>query len=522
MKENKPRSQSRDAIAYVRVSDPKQVQRGDGLQSQERTCREFARQKGLDVLKVFQDVLTGERADRPGLRDVKAYLRKHAGTTLIVDHPNRLGRDLLGYLLLRAELERLGAVVESPVMEFKADSSSLLVENVVASVSQYQRQHNAEQTQSRMKARVLNGYWVFQPPVGYKYHKVSGRGKMLRRDEPVASVVAEALEGYASGRFENQAEVMRFLQENPLFPKDSTGNIRHQRVSQLLNQPVYAGYVEAPKWDVSLRAGQHEPLVSFQTYQKVQDRLRGGAYAPRQKNVNEDFPLRNYVLCADCGTPLTACWSKGSHSRHPYYLCPKRGCESYGKSIRRAVIEGEFEALLHGMTPSDALFGIARKMLKKLWDHQQANGETQAKALSAQLVKIERQVSGFLERILDATVPSVIAAYEDRVRRLEEEKLAVKERMANAKRPAQDFEKTVRTALDFLASPWNLWRSNRLEDKKAVLKLAFAKRLEYRRGEGFRTADLALPFKLLDRFRGGESEMARPKRFELLTPRFVG
>lgn len=137
-----------------------------------------------------------------------------------------------------------------------------------------------------------------------------------------------------------------------------------------------------------------------------------------------------------------------------------------------------------------------------------------SKALSAQLIKVERQVSTFLERILDASLPSVIATYEDRIRSLEEQKVAIRERMANSKRPAQDFEKKVRTALGFLANPWNLWRSERLEDKRTVLKLAFAKRLEYRRNEGFRTANLSLPFKLLDTISGSDLEMAHRTRFE--------
>ncbi len=123
-------------------------------------------------------------------------------------------------------------------------------------------------------------------------------------------------------------------------------------------------------------------------------------------------------------------------------------------------------------------------------------------------------MSTFLERILDASVPSVIEAYEERVRRLEEEKLAIRERMAQTKRPARDFDSTVRTALGFLASPWNLWRSDRLDDKRAVLKLAFANRLRYARNEGFRTADLALPFKMLTTISGDENKMAERKGFE--------
>jgi site-specific DNA recombinase len=61
----------------------------------------------------------------------------------------------------------------------------------------------------------------------------------------------------------------------------------------------------------------------------------------------------------------------------------------------------------------------------------------------------------------------------------------------------RSFDETLRTSLDFLAIPWNLWASERLEHEKAVLKLAFADRLAYVRNDGFRTPNLALPFKVL-------------------------
>lgn len=516
------RPEGRKAIIYCRVSDPKQsTVRGDGLHSQERTCREYAQSRGHQVIEVFTDTITGERSDRPGLKAAKAYLKKHPGTVMIVDHANRLGRDLLGYLLMRVEIEKIGGVLESPVMEFKADSSSRLVENVVASVSQYQRQHNAEQTASRMKARVLNGYWVFQAPVGYRYERVVGRGKVLKPDQPVASAVQEALEGYASGRLETQADVMRFLQECPLFPKPRKGAICHERVAVLLNQPIYAGYIEAPNWGVSLRPAQHQPLISFETYKRIQERLNGIGRAPYRPNLNQDFPLRGHVACADCGNPLTACWSTGSHARHPYYLCHRRGCESYGKSIRRDVIEGEFEQLVRTLQPTEALFNVARRMFATWWNHRLGQAQAQAKALRGQLAMVEKQVAALLDRIVDASMPSVIAAYEDRIRRLEDEKLLIREKMANEARPKRSFDDSVRTALGFLSNPWKLWSSERLEDKQAVLKLAFATRLEYRRGEGFRTAELSLPFKVLNQICGDKKEMARPKGFEPLTLRFV-
>lgn len=246
------------------------------------------------------------------------------------------------------------------------------------------------------------------------------------------------------------------------------------------------------------------------------------ARTPNRKNLNADFPLRGAVVCGHCDTPLTACWSKGRLDYHPYYLCRKRGCECYGKSIRRSVIEGDFERLLQTMQPSVTLFTAARAMFKDLWDHRLATGAERTKALKAELVKVNSQVEQFLDRIAETTVPSVIAAYETRIKSLEDRKIMLTEKIATTGRPVRSFDETLRTAFDFLASPWKLWVSDRLEDKRTVLKLAFADRLAYVRNEGFRTPSFSLPFKALGNFEGQEFEMARPAGIEPATPAFGG
>ncbi|HMN15273.1 MAG TPA: recombinase family protein, partial [Bellilinea sp.] len=466
---------SLQAVIYCRVSSIKQKTVGDGLNSQETRCRDFARMHGYDVLDVFADDVSGSLIDRPAMKAMLAFIRKRRskGTIVIIDDVSRLARGLEAHLELRTAIEIAGGTLKSPSIEFGKDPDSILVENLLASVSQHQRQKNGEQTKNRMKARVQNGYCVTPAPIGYRYGRVNGRGKLLMRHEPVASVIQEALEGYASSRFGTQADVMRFLQDNPMFPKGAKGIVTNQRVAQILNQPLYAGYLEMPSWDISLRPAQHEALVSFQVWQRIQDRLSGGFYAPRKTNVNEDFPLRGHVACDDCGTPLTACWSKGSHQKHPYYLCPKRGCPSYGKSIRRAKIEGEFEALLKTLVPSEKLVRVAGMMFRDLWNHRLTQSEANAKAMASQIIKVQRQIDQLLDRIADVTVASVMGAIEKRIEKLEYEKLALQERMAESARPKTSFDKTLRTALSFLANPWNLWASGQLDQRKAVLKLAF-------------------------------------------------
>lgn len=374
------------AVIYCRVSDTKQTTRGTGLQSQETRCREYASFRGHEVVQVFTDDASGGLINRPGMQAMLSFLRKQRRKphVVIIDDISRLARGVQAHLELRAALSKAGGLLESPSLEFGEDSDSQLIENLLASVSQHQRQKNGEQTLNRMRSRALNGYWVFQAPVGYRYERVSGQGKVLHPDEPTASILTEALEGYACERFATQAEVKRFLESHPQFPTNANGEVTNQRVNDLLNQPLYAGYLELPKWDVSFRPGRHEGLITLETFKAIQDRLNGIARVPARKDINEDFPLRGFVLCGCCGNPLTANWSKGKAAHYPYYLCRHKDCEAAGKSVRREVVEQEFETLLKSLRPSDELFDRASALFRDLWEQFALTVKAQGQSVKAE------------------------------------------------------------------------------------------------------------------------------------------
>ncbi len=514
----------KQAVIYCRVSNVKQTVRGDGLSSQETRCREYARFRGHEVTKVFKDDTSGSLIERPGMKAMLAFLKtnRKQGLVVIIDDISRLARGLEAHLQLRADIARAGGILESPSIEFGEDSDSRLVENLLASVSQHQRQKNGEQTLNRMRARAMNGYWVFGPPVGYVFARAPGGGKILVRHEPLASLIQEALEGYASGRFESQAEVARFLEVSPYFKKCRNGEVVNERARKILMQPLYAGYLELPSWGVSLRKAQHEGLISLETFKRIQDRMQGKTRPTNRLDVSLNFPLRGHLLCGDCSFPLTANWSKGARQSYPYYICRQKGCAGAGKSIPRDKVQAEFEALLHQLTPSAELFALASTIFKDLWERQAATMRDMKNDLMRQARSLDDKIAQLLDRIVVAESATVIAAYERRIGDLERNKLVLEEKADNCATPRNAYEDVFRTALEFLASPWNLWTSERLEDKRAVAKLAFPARLTYHRTEGFRTPEIALPFKLLEEISGSEKAMAHPTGFEPVTSAFGG
>lgn len=93
---------------------------------------------------------------------------------------------------------------------------------------------------------------------------------------------------------------------------------------------------------------------------------------------------------------MTACWSKGRTKHYAYYLCDTRDCPDRRKSVRKEVIEGEFETLPAALEPSAHLFHAIYEMLRDQWNDRLARSEEMARA-----------VAGGLQRVSRATAPAV-------------------------------------------------------------------------------------------------------------------
>ena len=502
------------ALIYCRVSDPKQRLEGSGLESQEFRCRQYAAEKNYEVEKAFHDDVSGggDFVKRPGMIALLSYLEDNSDTGFVVifDDLKRLARDTMFHWQLRHAMAEFGARVECLNYRFDDSPEGEFMETLFAAQGQLERKQIGRQTRQKTQARLEAGYHAFVAPVGYYFQKTKAQGKILVIDETVAPILREAMEGYASGRFQTKNEVKYFLENCPEFPKTASGKLGHSRVDNIFNNPLYAGYVEYKPWGVSLRKGQHEGIISYETFLKIQERLVGRAYAPTRKDLNLDFPLRGAVAC-ECGNALTACWSKSKTGKlHAYYLCQNRKCEYKGKSIRREVLEGEFETLLKQLTPTRNLMAAATDMFKTLWDHREAMQHARRKTLKQECNDTQRKIDQLLDRIVDADSPLVAKALEKRINDLQNQKIVIEEKLSN--------EEMYRTSLRFLKEPHKIWAFGRFEDKRAVLKLTFTDRLTYVRNEGYRTPDLSLPFKMLGDDFGQNIRLASPRGFEPLLP----
>ncbi len=506
------------AVIYCRVSSTRQSTEGHGLDSQEHRCREYAKQRECEVVKVFRDSFTGggDFMNRPAMSSLLDYLDSHPSInyTVIFDDLKRFARDTVFHLKLRRELNARNAKVECLNFTFEDTAEGQFIETVLAAQNELERKQNQRQVIQKMKARLEKGYWAFVAPPAYKMFKHPLHGQLLTKVEDKAPILKEAMEGFANGRFENQIDVQKFLQLN----KFKKSYISLDSVKRILTNPLYAGYVEYKQWDVSRRVGHHEAIISGEVFQRIQDKLNGKIKVFSRVDNSIEFPLRGFVLCSECMGPLTASWTKGRNRKHPYYHCKTKTCAMVGKSIKRESLEAEFEAKLRAIRPKEKTLALAKEILLDVWDKRVASMESIQKDNENTVDKIRAKIRTFVEKLGNTENERMTKVYETEIEKLTEEESKLENQLMFVRGSKPEFGTALDITFNFLKNPYVYWKKDDLKSKHLVLKLVFTDRLIYKRGEGLGTANLSLPLRVFELNQLDETDYVDPTGLEPATP----
>src|ERR1035437_3711552 len=215
-----------------------------------------------------------------------------------------------------------------------------LTANIFGSFNQFFSDSHSEKQRDRKRLAVAGGRVPWRAPIGYI--NISAKdGSNIKPDEMYAPLVRRAFE-LASTGLRKKTEILAALTKEG-FSAPSGKPLAGQTLDHLLQNPLYAGWVTLPSEpNVQPVRGLHEPLVSQETFDRVQAVLHGKKppMSPRRK-TNPDFPLRRLVRCEACGTPLTGAYCKGRGGRYPRYWCRQEGCRKV--LAPKANLESEFQ-----------------------------------------------------------------------------------------------------------------------------------------------------------------------------------
>ena len=187
-------------IVYARVSTDKQADKGVSLDAQRAKAAAYAELYDLEVVEVIVDAgVSAKTLDRPGLARALNMLRRGSAEALLVVKLDRLTRSVrdLGDLIAgpfapgKAALLSVGEQVDTRT------ASGRMVLNIMATISQWERECIGERTATAMQHKAASGeYRGGLAPYGFC---VADDGVRLAEVEAEQAVLAVARELRASG-----------------------------------------------------------------------------------------------------------------------------------------------------------------------------------------------------------------------------------------------------------------------------------------------------------------------------------
>lgn len=148
-------------LGYMRVSTPDQ-----DLDSQNK------RLKGAGAIRIFQDIVSGKKFDRPGLNALLDFARD--GDVLVVVRLDRLGRSLKELLETVEWLKKSN--IQFMSLEEKIDTSSAageLVFHIFGSIAHFERRLISERTRDGITAARARGKMPGRPSLSTETRKAA-------------------------------------------------------------------------------------------------------------------------------------------------------------------------------------------------------------------------------------------------------------------------------------------------------------------------------------------------------------
>lgn len=494
-------------VLYVRVSSDEQIA-GTSLDTQETICREYAARHGWIVDRIYRDAgESAKTADRPQFQAMISYCsaKAHGIRRIVVYKFDRFARnsDDAGHYRRGLRLTS-GTAVTSATEAVSDDPAGNFMRTVLDGAAQFDNEVRAQRTVTAMKSLQLAGYWTHQAPVGYVTAK--REGKPILSPHPVTGPhLVHIFARIAAGALSVSGAVDEL--ERRQVRGRSGRSITLARLHELLRDPIYAGRI-VTKWTRGQNVkAAFQGLVDDATFDRVQLVLSGRARvtAPRRATP-ADFPLRGFVRCASCSTPMTAFYAQGRSGRYGYYECHHRCPDSRGP---KQTIEQQFVGMLEDVRATySPVMAIWQEVVADVWDQENAAAAAARAQAADQVEKLRAKGARLLDLLIAETITD--AVYKQRQSELDLELARHRVAMIDQDQAVSDPTPALRAAADVLRDPAGYWLKLDVHQKSRFEVAMFRDGLAWSRKTGLQTVGSGCVYEVLRAQRFDLSDLAPP------------
>lgn len=387
------------AWVYLRISDDDQSH--FSLEGQEKVNITFAAKHGMVIEKTFiDDGYSAKDFKRPEWKKLEKELAKNKGRVkyLIVWKYDRLIRNVAeGFpfieklenkwnVRLLSAMENLGIDPSSPFF-FKHRADALVD-------AEFERLRISDRTKMGNWSAKESGRYIGKASIGYINTKEQVGKKelpLLVVDEgkkPVIEKVFDSfLQGVSYSTIVKQAAAMGVILKG------------HEAIQKMVANPVYAGLVKVPSYNGSkayIKKGIHEPIIPEETYWRAYYKLMELTKPQGPKMIDEQVPLRGYIICKSCGGFLTGGKAKGRSQYYWYYRC----MSCHGENYSAIKVHGELSTILSKLSLQQKYIDSLIKESDEQMQIALEENNSKKKSISSELEKCTEKLNSLEEKYI--------------------------------------------------------------------------------------------------------------------------
>ncbi len=312
---------------YIRVSSTEQADEGYSIGSQTDKLKAYCTAMGYRIFNTYVDPgFTGANINRPALHQLIQDVELGKLDVIVVMKLDRLSRSQKDTLFLIEDVFEKNQTSFISVTE-SFDTGTPMGKafvGILAVFAQFERERIKERIEDgkmeRAKSgRVMNWYKI---PIGYDY---DSENKTLIINQYESQIVKRCFELYAAGAAASHISDI-LMEEFPLGTKYNKKNKRIPvaTIRRILENETYLGKV---KYKDHIFIGTHEPIISEEVFQKVQQSIefRFNISSKTRKNpFRSTHLLTGFLRCGKCGCRMHSQTRKRVNDSKWYYICYAR------------------------------------------------------------------------------------------------------------------------------------------------------------------------------------------------------
>jgi site-specific DNA recombinase len=311
---------------YARKSSESDEKQALSIDSQVKEMLQIAERESLEIVDIRREAHSAkESGQRPVFREILRDIETGRYTGVLTWAPDRLSRNA-GDLGSLVDLMDQGRLVEIRTygQYFKNSPNEKFLLMILCSQAKLENDNKSINVKRGLRTRCEMGLWPSPAPMGYLNEKRVDRKGYVYIDPERGPVIKKMFEKVAYEKWSGK-KIFHWLKFELNF-KTPNGNkgLTLSNIYLLLQNDFYYGSFEYPRKSGLWYKGKHEPLITKELFDLVQQQIRSHVIRVEDK----EFAFTKLMECGLCGSGISADekfkkQKNGNVHRHVYYGCTK-------------------------------------------------------------------------------------------------------------------------------------------------------------------------------------------------------